>query len=171
MARLNIPEGEGYEIERVWRLNPQLGDAVIKLRHAIYNDTRLSLRIREGVRYIVANCNKCPICLSARQVDGQRTGIDEHFYQLVLEDRASAEFDERERLAFEYAHLFCYDHFSISDELMEQLRAAFTDAELFELCVIVARHLGFGRFTQVLQLDFACDLHISPSDLAGAVSG
>lgn len=169
MARLNIPEGDDYEIERVWRLNPKLGDAVIKLRHAIYNDTQLPLRIREGVRYIVANCNKCPICLSARQLDGDDNGLSERFYQCVLEDRNSEQFDRRERLAFEYAHLFCYDHLSISDELMAELRAAFTDAELFELCVIVARHLGFGRFTQVLQLDIACDLHVSPSSLSSGI--
>jgi hypothetical protein len=36
--------------------------------------------------------------------------------------------------------------------------------------VTVARHLGFGRFTQVLQLDLACDIHVSPSDLAGALT-
>ena len=168
MARINVPEGEGHEIERVWRLNPELGNAVIGLRYAIYNNNHLPLRIREGIRYIIADCNKCPICLSARQLDEGKTGLSEHFYKLVLEDRYSPEFDERERLAFEYTHRFCYDHFSISDELMERLRAAFTDVELFDLCVTVARHLGFGRFTQVLQLDLACDIHVSPSDLAGA---
>jgi alkylhydroperoxidase family enzyme len=167
MARLNVPEGEGPEIERVWTLNPELGNAVLGLRHSVYNDTVLPLRIREGARYIVADCNQCPVCLKARQLDEKGVPLGTHFYKLLLEDRASPEFDKRERLAFEYTYRFCHDHFSITDELMDRLRAVFSDAELFELCVIVARHLGFGRFTQVLQLDLACDFDVSPSSLAG----
>jgi alkylhydroperoxidase family enzyme len=170
MARINIPEGAGHEIERVWRINPKLGGAVIGLRHAVYNNNHLPLRIREGVRYLIADCNKCPICLSARQLDENKAELSDGFYRAILEDRESDEFNERERLALEYTYRFCYDHFSITDELFERLRAAFTDIELFDLCVTVARHLGFGRFTQVLQLDFACELHVSPSDLEGAVA-
>lgn len=167
MARLNVPDGEGHEIERVWNLNPELGKAVLGLRYAVYHDSQLPVRIREGIRYIVADCNKCPICLSARDTDGDGRGLGQDFYKLVLENRHSPKFSGREQLAFEYAWRFCHDHFSISDELMAQLREAFTDREVFDICVITARHLGFGRFTQVLQLDFACDLHVTPSSLSG----
>ncbi|MGE4238844.1 carboxymuconolactone decarboxylase family protein [Ramlibacter sp.] len=167
MARLNVPEGDGHEIERVWQLNPKLGQAVLGLRYSVYHDSVLPLRIREGLRYIVADCNQCPICLAARDVDGSGAGLGMDFYRLVLEDRGNAAFDERERLAFEYTHRFCHDHFSIDDELMARMRAVFSDTEMFDLCVLAARHLGFGRLTQVLQLDFACAVHVSPSSLAG----
>jgi alkylhydroperoxidase family enzyme len=167
MARLNIPQGEGTEFDRVWSTNPGIGDVYVALRTADYTQTHLSLRLHEAVRFLIANCNECGPCMGARLdrgVERQDAGLPESFYTAVLEDRNSDEFDERERLALEYTHRFIYDHFSITDELFDDLKRVFTDVELFDLCVTVARMLGFGRMTAVTELLVACEVQ----PLAGA---
>jgi alkylhydroperoxidase family enzyme len=51
------------------------------------------------------------------------------------------------------------DHESIDDALMERLRSRFDDTEVVDLCVFVARFMGFGRITRVLRLDHdSCEL-------------
>ena len=155
MARLRVPEGEGPEVDRVWDINPEIGDPARALREAVYQRNHLPLRVHEAVRYLIADCNQCPHCLAARRY-AEAEGLDEAFYAAVLEDRRSSIFNEREQLALEYAHRFCFDHLSIDDELFENLHREFSDVEVFDLCATVARHLAFGRFTAVTQTEVAC---------------
>jgi len=158
MARLYVPAGEGPEVDRIFLTDPAIGSAAMALRDAVYLDNHLPLRVHEAVRYLIADCNQCTHCLAARRGDAGSDGLTESFYAAVLEDRAGDEFDERERLALEYTYRFCYDHLSIDDDLFDNLRLVFTDVELFDLCVSVARHLAFGRLTQVSGVSIACDI-------------
>ena len=61
MARINIPEGEGSEIYRVWALRPELGEPVAALSDAVYRKSQLPARVREAVRMRIAQINDCPI--------------------------------------------------------------------------------------------------------------
>jgi alkylhydroperoxidase family enzyme len=158
MARIDIPGGEGLEAHRMWRIDPELGDPAWALREAVFNKGQLPMRIREAVRYMISLSSQCPICLAYRSAEASQAGVTERFYAEVSNYRDSDEFDKRERLALEFTDLFCRDHLAISDELFEQLRANFTEVELFDLCVTAARHLGFSRLSQVLKLDIACTL-------------
>ena len=59
-------------------------------------------------------------------------------------------------MAIEFAGRFAVDHLGIDEDLFARLHTHFNDAEILDLCVCCARHLGFGRITQVLQLDQSC---------------
>lgn len=157
MARIPLPDGHGPEVERVWSIDPPIGDAVRALGHAVYASNHLPLRVHEAVRYLVATTNRCPVCLATRFGD-----LPETFYDAVAAWRTSDVFDERERLALEFADLFCHDHLAIDDLLFDRLRAAFDPVELIDLCVTVARDMAFGRLTQVLGLDTGCALPSRP---------
>lgn len=61
MARLDLPEGDGPEIARVWALRPELGTAVAALSTAVYQESKLPPRVREAVRMRIAQINDCPI--------------------------------------------------------------------------------------------------------------
>jgi alkylhydroperoxidase family enzyme len=61
MARLDLPEGDGPEIARVWALRPELGKAVAGLSTAVYQESKLPPRVREAVRMRIAQINDCPI--------------------------------------------------------------------------------------------------------------
>jgi alkylhydroperoxidase family enzyme len=61
MARINVPDGDGPEIYRVWSLRPGLGQPVGALSDAVYNKSELPARVREVIRMRIAQINDCPI--------------------------------------------------------------------------------------------------------------
>jgi len=61
MARINIPEGEGEEIYRFWKLHPELGEAVFNFSGAVYAKSELPVREREVARMRIAQINNCQI--------------------------------------------------------------------------------------------------------------
>jgi alkylhydroperoxidase family enzyme len=146
-----------------------LGDPAWALREAVFNCSHLPIRIKEGVRYLISVSTECPVCLAHRSEEARSAGIGEHFYEQVTHFRESDEFDERERLALEFAYLFCYDHTAITDALFEDLVRHFSEVELFDLCVSTARHLGFGRLSQVLHLDAMCVPGLAMSEGASSL--
>jgi alkylhydroperoxidase family enzyme len=61
VARIRVPDGEGSERARMWRLRPELGEAAARLSRAVYEESILEPRVREAVRYRIARINDCPI--------------------------------------------------------------------------------------------------------------
>ena len=55
-----------------------------------------------------------------------------------------------------YADLFATDLLSIDDEMMADMRSAFSDAEILDLTLCCANWVGMGRLNQVLGLDTGC---------------
>lgn len=58
MSRIELPEGEGTERERIYSLRPKLGAAVKALRDEVYA-SKLPHRLCELVRYRLAVINDC----------------------------------------------------------------------------------------------------------------
>ena len=132
MARLEIPPGDGGDAVQIWSLQPELGAAAIGLVDAAYNKSILPVRVREAARMRIAQLNDCAVCLAFRADKVRDQGLGEDFYRAVG-SRADGPLDEQERLAVEYAERFAVDHTSIDDAFVEQLRASFTDQEIFDL--------------------------------------
>mgnify|MGYP001816399615 FL=1 len=61
MARINIPDGDGLEVERLWALAPELGMGVNGLSQAVYDTSSLPIREREVARMRIAQLNACDI--------------------------------------------------------------------------------------------------------------
>ncbi|MPZ60553.1 MAG: hypothetical protein GEU93_04505 [Propionibacteriales bacterium] len=61
MAHIDVPEGEGSEVDRVWQLRPHLGEVSVQLREVVYGQMTLSVREREAVRMRIAQINDCPV--------------------------------------------------------------------------------------------------------------
>lgn len=61
MAMIDIPAGEGSEVERVWQLRPELGEASLGLRTVVYGPMSLTVREREASRMRIARINDCPV--------------------------------------------------------------------------------------------------------------
>jgi alkylhydroperoxidase family enzyme len=87
-------------------------------------------------------------------------GVTEDLYAHVAEHRDHPEYSDAERVAIEYAERFALDHLAIDDAFFERLRAHFSDADVLDLSICIADFLGFGRLTQVLKLDVACDVRL-----------
>ncbi len=61
MARIDIPDGDGDELMRMWAVNPQMGRAAATFSAKAYEHSEVAIRERELVRMRVAQLNACPI--------------------------------------------------------------------------------------------------------------
>ena len=59
----------------------------------------------------------------------------------------------REKLAVRFAEKMAADHRNVDDAFFAELRREFTDPEIFELGMITAMFLGYGRLLAMLDLE------------------
>ncbi len=144
-----MPSGDGGDAVQIWSLQPELGEAAIRLVDAAYNKSILPVRVREAARMRIAQLNDCTVCLAFRAQKVREQGVSEDFYCAVGTD-GEGELSAQERLAVEYAERFAVDHTSIDDAFMDQMRGSFTDPEIFDLTICVSAFLGLGRTLRVL---------------------
>jgi alkylhydroperoxidase family enzyme len=61
MARIDIPDGEGDELMRLWGVNPDMGRVAATFSAKVYGATTVPVRERELVRMRIAQLNECPV--------------------------------------------------------------------------------------------------------------
>ena len=86
-------------------------------------------------------------------------GVTEEMYAHVDAHREH-EFSPAEQIAIEYAERFALDHLAIDDDFFVRLHEHYSDADILDLTICIADFMGFGRLTQVLKLDVACDTRL-----------
>ncbi len=81
-------------------------------------------------------------------------GLTEDKISRLPDFRADPAFDERERVALEFAEKMALDHASAADDaFFRRLRAHFGDDEIVELGMAIGQYIGFGRLLMVLDLE------------------
>lgn len=85
-------------------------------------------------------------------------GLSEDLYVHVDSYAENDAFSAREKLAIEYAERFALDHQNIGDELINRMRAEFSDHEIVELAGMVAYCMGIGRVYTVLDIANECPI-------------
>ncbi|MFI7194510.1 carboxymuconolactone decarboxylase family protein [Nocardia nova] len=154
---IDIPEGKD-PIGYVWgEMVPGIGPAASKLSLAVYSHSTLGLREFEAARLRIAQINGCLFCQDWRtERDGQK--VESGFEQAVTDWRTTDSFDDRTRLAAEYAERYVLDHHNLDDEFWARMRAHYSQAEIVELSMCIGSWLAFGRLNRVLGLDTVCVL-------------
>ncbi|PSR60319.1 carboxymuconolactone decarboxylase [Nocardia sp. MDA0666] len=154
---IDIPEGKD-PIGYVWgEMVPGIGPAASKLSLAVYSHSTLGLREFEAARLRIAQINGCLFCQDWRtERDGQKVEVG--FDQAVTEWRTTDSFDDRTRLAAEYAERYVLDHHNLDDAFWTRMRAHYSQAEIVELSMCIGSWLAFGRLNRVLGLDTVCVL-------------
>ena len=72
---------------------------------------------------------------------------------VALEDwRPSGLFDDRERVALEYADAMTLTGANLDDRLFERVRGLFSDAEIVELTMLVAWENASSKFNRALRI-------------------
>ncbi|WP_329432138.1 carboxymuconolactone decarboxylase family protein [Streptomyces sp. NBC_01280] len=154
---IDIPEGQ-EPIGYVWGdMVPGIGMAAANLSLSVYAHTTLGLREFEAARLRIAQINGCQFCLDWRtDRDGEK--VEESFADSVTEWRTSDAFDDRTRLAAEYAERYALDHHGLDEEFWSRMTALYSQVEIVELSMSIGSWLAFGRLNHVLGLDTACVL-------------
>ncbi|MFE0146245.1 carboxymuconolactone decarboxylase family protein [Nonomuraea sp. NPDC059007] len=155
--RIDIPEGKDA-IEYVWgEMVPGIGPAASHFSLSVYAHTTLGLREFEAARLRIAQINGCVFCLDWRtERDGQK--VEDTFADAVTDWPTTDAFDERTRLAAEYAERYALDHHALDDEFWDRMTAHYTQLEIVELSMSIGSWLAFGRLNRVLGLDTVCKL-------------
>ncbi|MEU8518756.1 carboxymuconolactone decarboxylase family protein [Streptomyces sp. NBC_01216] len=154
---IDIPEGQ-EPIGYVWgEMVPGIGTAAAHFSLSVYEHTTLGLREFEAARLRIAQINGCVFCLDWRtERDGVR--VEESFAAAVTAWRTTGDFDERTRLAAEYAERYALDHHGLDEEFWARMTARYSQAEIVELSMSIGSWLAFGRLNHVLGLDSVCVL-------------
>ncbi|MER7519188.1 carboxymuconolactone decarboxylase family protein [Streptomyces sp. NPDC126499] len=154
---IDIPEGQ-EPIGYVWGdMVPGIGRAAADFSLSVYSHTTLGLREFEAARLRIAQVNGCRFCLDWRtDRDGEK--VEEGFADAVLAWRTTESFDERTRLAAEYAERYALDHHNLDEEFWARMTAAYSQVEIVELTMSLGSWLAFGRLNRVLGLDTVCAL-------------
>jgi alkylhydroperoxidase family enzyme len=86
-------------------------------------------------------------------------GLTEDKISRLENFRDDAVFNERERIAIEFAEKMATNHTSIDDDFFRRMRVNFTDAEIVEIGMAAGQYIGFGRLLMVLDLERpVCDI-------------
>ncbi|GGN81704.1 MULTISPECIES: carboxymuconolactone decarboxylase family protein [Nocardia] len=154
---IDIPEGKD-PIGYVWgEMVPGIGVAAAAFSLSVYEHSTLGLREFEAARLRIAQINGCLFCQDWRtERDGQK--VEPEFADAVTNWRTTDRFDERARLAAEYAERYATDHHGLDDEFWARMFEHYTQAELVELSMSIGSWLAFGRLNRVLGLDTVCVL-------------
>jgi AhpD family alkylhydroperoxidase len=142
--------------------SPRIGAAMAGFTHAVYNENRLPMRVRELARIVIANDNECAVCLNTRDADGPAAGVDEELYEHALEWRTWPGYTEQERIAAEFAHRFGTAHTELRDDedFWARARGHFSDELMADLALSCAMWVGMGRMLRTLDIGQACSLTI-----------
>ena len=157
---IDIPEGKDA-IAYVWgEMVPGIGVAAAAFSLSVYEYSTLGLREFEAARLRIAQINGCGFCLDWR-TDRDGVKVEEGFDEVVAawrETEVSESFDERTRLAAEYAERYALDHHGLDEEFWDRMTARYSQAEIVELTMSLGSWLAFGRLNRVLGLDTVCVL-------------
>ncbi|GGM86063.1 carboxymuconolactone decarboxylase [Lentzea pudingi] len=154
---IDIPEGKD-PIGYVWgELVPGIGVAAANLSLSVYQHTTLGLREFEAARLRIAQINGCMFCLEWR-TDREGEKVEDDFIHAVTQWRTTDAFDDRARLAAEYAERYALDHHGLDDEFWSRMTAHYSQTEIVELTMSIGAWLVFGRLNRVFGLDAMCVL-------------
>ncbi|MEU9861149.1 carboxymuconolactone decarboxylase family protein [Streptomyces sp. NPDC047971] len=155
--RIDVPDGR-HPIEYVWgEIVPEIGTAAANFSLSVYAHTTLGLREFEAARLRVAQINGCLFCLDWRtDRDGEK--VEESFADAVTQWRTTDAFDDRTRLAAEYAERYALDHHGLDEDFWSRMTAHYSQPEIVELTMSIGSWLSFGRLNRVLGLDAVCVL-------------
>ena len=137
--------------------------------YAIYEHSKLPLRVFEAARIATAQINGCQICMNWQtNRDIKQMGIeggvtlngeppDENFYSLLLKDDLSL-LNQQEFLAVKYAKAMGNEPKQLAKDeaLWSELKKHFNDQEITDLTYCIAGWMGMGRVAHVLGLDQDC---------------
>ena len=130
---------------RFFAHRPELVKGMLPFAGALKTQRTLPDRLIELLRLRIAYFNQCRSCMAIRYTDAIDDGLDEEAV-CSLEQPAQAEnLTEAEKAAVKYGELLATDHLRIDDDVYDELRQHFNEAQIVELGMQAAFFVGFGR--------------------------
>jgi AhpD family alkylhydroperoxidase len=147
---------------------PEVAEALGVFSHARAKYSTLTPRLSELVRLRIAFHNQCRSCMAVRYRRAVDDGVTEELVCSLERPMEAPDLTDAERAALRFADLFATDHLAIDEEVYDDLRRHFTEAELVDLGILCAYCVGIGRMvatwrvTDALPERFQADGIVTP---------
>jgi uncharacterized peroxidase-related enzyme len=143
--------GEVLQPGLLWGRSPRVFLAMAALYGAIdRRGSPLDPVLRSLVTVRVSQLNSCHFCVDINSATLARRAGSFDKVQALLHWRGAPIFDERERVALEYAEAMTAAGVLVSDELFARLRQHFGDDAIVELTALIAFQNLSSRFNSAL---------------------
>jgi AhpD family alkylhydroperoxidase len=161
VARRKVKRLTGRETEHMlapldaYARAPRLLFGVGMLEDATARLHRVPERLKVLAELKAATLTHCEYCIDIGSQIAHRAGISEAQLLALPHYRDSEEFDDAERLVLDYAVGVSSTPVTVPDELFDELRARFDEAQLVELTNVIALENMRGRFNLALGIGSA----------------
>ena len=100
--------------------------------------------------YKVSKLNNCQYCIGVTEGMMKKLGVSEEDMQYVLTDISKMKPDEK--VAVEYAEAVTKDAVNLSDQLFEELKKSYNEAQIVELTAVIGLFNYINRFNDALRV-------------------
>lgn len=133
-----------------WYPKAALGSGVMEALVA-HEDGRMDKRMLKLVRMTASYAVACPFCVDMNSYEYRKAGItDEEAESLRGDFEKVASFSEREKLAIAYTRLISQTPLKFHPDMVERVKAAFTEREFVILASTAAQVNYWARLIQAL---------------------
>jgi uncharacterized peroxidase-related enzyme len=131
---------------------PEIFETIIAHMEAVLNTGTLTKALKELVIVRTSQLNRTPYCLASHTAICRRLGWSDA--QLAaLDQPASGDFTDREKVAIHLAEVMTLDAHGYSDADFNRLRSFFSEGEVVELMAAIGLFNYFNRFNDLLQME------------------
>ncbi len=113
---------------------------------AIMDDAPVDKLLKWRIALIISDMNKCEFCVSIAKQQLRGFGLSEE----EMANIESGQLSDNQKLAIEYAKASSEHAYNIDPELMERMKAAYSDAQIVELSSVVGLFNFINRFNDSL---------------------
>ena len=146
-AEANPSDKVNLAFAGIYQHIPKVAKYLVATKAAVKFSGTLSHRLYELVRIRMAYHTQCRTCMTIRYEDGINAGLDQAAICALERPQEAEDLTPQERMAIEYCDKFALDWLSVDAKYFDKMRAHFTEAEIVQLGMICALHLGTGRLT------------------------
>ena len=125
-----------------WYPKAAIGSGIMEALVA-HEDGRMDKRMLKLIRMAASYAVACPFCVDMNSYEHRKYGITDEEAQALRGDiEGISSFSEREKLAITYTHLISSTPLKFHPEIVEKVKAAFTERE-FVILVSTAAQVNF----------------------------
>jgi AhpD family alkylhydroperoxidase len=167
--------GKVLDTAMLWARSPKLFMGVALLYGAIdRGSSPLAPALRSLLTVRVSQINHCRFCIDINAATLLKHGVGEAKLWALEDWRRSTLFDERERVALEYAEAMTISYLEVSEELMARVKQQFDDDAIVEQTALIAFQNMSSKFNAALAVPpqgFCRVLPAQPADEASQTGG
>ena len=124
--------------------------------------------LRSLITVRVSQINHCPFCVDLNSATLLRRGASQEKVRALTDWRESGLFNDRERIALDYAEAMTVSQSGVDDTLMAQLRQHFDEDAIVELTGLIAFQNMSSKFNAALSVPAQGFCVFPPNTSAGA---